>query len=62
MEVRHLALLEMNDSLKMLYQELVLAEKLDTEEALGHLTNAMLITESAQMTLDTILANKATTN
>lgn len=60
MEVRHFALLEMNDRLKALYKELTLADKLDTDDAREHLANAMLITESLQMTLDTILANTAT--
>jgi len=60
MEVRHFALLEMNDRLKALYKELTLADKLDTDDAREHLANGMLITESLQMTLDTILANTAT--
>lgn len=50
----------MNDRLKALYKELTLADKLDTDDAREHLANAMLITESLQMTLDTILANTAT--
>lgn len=50
----------MNDRLKALYKELTLADKLDTDDAREHLANGMLITESLQMTLDTILANTAT--